>query len=247
MAWPHTPLLTFVDDSTPFVTADFLNQVQSAINGAYERQFARMYSWNILPDNVFGATDDLPEGGWRAHCTATGTVTTRSADATWFHGSLEVALTSGHAGVRAIGALWLPTAAQNYRIEGTMQRLTAPGLGSDIVWGLTGETGFGSPLVGDRAHFSIDQATLMWKCVSSNGVGTETTTTTVAIGTGMHSLRIDLLEATTVRFYVDGALVATHAASVPNAAVRIAFGTLSPGPGVAATVRFGPLMVSFWP
>lgn len=65
--------------------------------------------------------------------------------------------------------------------------------------------------------------TAFWRCVSDSGTGTpQSTTTTAAIATSTrYQLKIDCSDPASIKFYIDGALVATHATTIPATATTL--------------------------
>jgi hypothetical protein len=63
-------------------------------------------------------------------------------------------------------------------------------------------------------------ATAFWRCVTNDGgadTGTETTTTAAIAVSTRYVLTIDATDSASIKFYVDGALVATHTTNLPTA------------------------------
>lgn len=101
-------------------------------------------------------------------------------------------------------------------------------------------------LMGFRYSPATD-ATAFWRCVTDNGSGipTVTTTTTAFVGTTSYRLRIVCdADGSTVRFYINGILVATHTTTLPTNTQNLGFvhkvRTLET---VAKAIRFGRLYI----
>lgn len=72
-------------------------------------------------------------------------------------------------------------------------------------------------LAGFRYDTTVD-GTAFWRCVTNNGGAGTITTTLVAVAPNTkYELMVDMADQSNVKFYINGALVATHTATLPGA------------------------------
>lgn len=87
--------------------------------------------------------------------------------------------------------------------------------------------------------------TAFWRCVTDNASGTpQATTTTVAVTTNTaYEFLIDATTASTVRFWINGAVVATHTSVLPASTTEFSFfcGCRNLSAGTARSFKFASL------
>jgi hypothetical protein len=259
MAWPYTPLLTFVDNSTPFVTASFLNSLQSATNDLYTGAVAdgsarlRYEDWDYDPAAGPWQNATLPDGRWKGFVNATFAnnvgITDPGADVPWSHLYLHTdGANGGWSGIQSANQLVRAHTVHNLIMDG-WYGINVTGTGYKFYWGWT-DTLTSSPSGTSHRYalFKIDSTGTYWQCISADATAEQATTTTVAFPTATTAkarLRIRVNGTTSVGFYIDGTLVATHSTRVPAGAALYAYAVNAPTGVSTYETALGPLLVGY--
>lgn len=248
MAWPNSRLLDFIDNSTPYVSAEFLNAIQDEI---IANRFTWAENWCYNPAENPGAgygpvTTYLPDHRWMGVAAVQGVnISDPSADFPWSNVVFPTGGGPYNNQIITAGQLWRAHATQTLVAECVMQHVTI-GV-SAYSW----DFGFAevSLSAGQAAVIQIDSpASAFWQCKSHDGVGLQTTVTSVAhpvLSTTRVKLRVEIVGTTSCRFYIDDVLVATHLTRVPTTtplALQSAFN--SPGAN-SQSLRLGPVRMGY--
>lgn len=251
MAWPYTYFATFIDSSTPYVDAAFLNALQTATNDLYTGAVSatlRYEDWAYFIGTVLGTR-------WKSLISGAASsveVTAPTADFPWSNVYLHsdpgaggyVALHSGNQVVRAHATL------HNLLIDG-WYGINTTGSGYKFWWGWMGSLAV--PPVGTShryALFQIDSTGTFWQCVSADATAEQSTTTAIAFPTALTQrarLRIQIVGTSAVKFYIDGVLVATHSTRVPTGTGLYVYMANDPTTTSTYEPAIGPLLVGRTP
>lgn len=246
MAWPQTRLRDFVDASTPYVDAQYLNEVQDetiALRRIAGNQRAGgggatvpltgcfFEDWNAEPAVDYGDTVPLASGRWTGVGTAGGIARTTDPQAAfpWSHLQLMSPVgATGVGGIRSAARPWrvgVISGRATY-LETVVQRSNLGSVGTDKAFhfGLasTPVVAGGPPVA--PAVYALFQfyvgggAPPFWQCHSSDGAGVQSTVTSVALLSSTTARHTLRVEAdiAAVRFYINGDLSATHATEIVN-------------------------------
>lgn len=245
MAWPQTRLLDFIDNSTPYVSAAFLNAIQDEINAA-RAESLRLENWNYAAATPIGGSGGAE--GWVQGGVGVGATLTRE-DARASFPFAHILMTPPPADLPASlrlesrAPLWFADAAHSIVLETRVQRAAIGAADFQFSFG----TGiFGGFLASQLALFEFDSlVSANWRVHTHDGVAIQTTVTGTAFPvtlTARVKLRIEIAGTTAVRFYINDVLVATHSTRVPiNAALSIRAVASRGSPGTVNTMRFGPV------
>jgi hypothetical protein len=198
--------------------------VQGRINTAYQMWWQDC----MVPRGTAAVTANSPLGGFTRSANARLNQPSNVAGASGvcvmdFTGTLA----AGNTGYFGSGNLLLTERSLNPVIEARVQITTATD--QRVFIGFTNASGTaaigGDTNIGaDQAFFRKSAASTTLNAVTRAASGTETVTT-LANGTGTyHVLRVELDNAAAAaRFYVNGALVATHTTAVPASTTRLGY------------------------
>lgn len=108
------------------------------------------------------------------------------------------------------------------RIACAVEMGSAPDVTNDYVWVFGLEDTAATTTQNYRVDFTIDRtiSTTNYVCRTDDNSSSTETDSGVAIDANWHNFRIDIVDITNVKFYIDGNLVATHTTNIPNTAGR---------------------------
>src|SRR5574341_661691 len=253
MAWPYSPHTTFVDNSTPYVNAAFLNDVQTAINDTYNADQPWVENWNYDTAETPGSGYQnayLPDHRWKAITDGTTSKIEPVESSVLMWPTIKITpdvAANKHIGLYSATRLWglvLPSGITT-SLSSLVNRGNAVDAAFEFYWGASSVQQ--PPFAGGHyAMFKKDVGSVNWKCVTRGG-GSETSTTTSTVFLSATStvqlLRIDITSAN-VKFYVDDVLVATHTTNLPTGNARFQAVTYANAAVSSTLMLIGPTKLS---